>query len=195
MNKKSGILLAIVAVAVVIAGFSFSSFSHRLGSYSPITDGGFITQTNPAGFNVLTALTVAGNITSCGTTGYFTTTSTQTLTAGQFLSICNDLITGTSANVTTTFPAATTTYATAGSPAFGGYQLQIVTNNSTNTATFVPGTGMTFRCETNGVGTTTVIGGCASTLVTLNPTSTVLAYGYWDTASSSFVILWGNEYH
>lgn len=194
MNKTSVTALVVAAIALVIGVFSFSSVP-KLGSYSPVTAGGFVTQTNLAGVNVLTALTVAGNITNCGTTGYYNATGTATLTAAQFLSVCNFLIATSSANVTTTFPAATTTYLAANSPAFGGYQIQMITNDSTNTATFVPGTGMAFKCETQGVGTTTVVGGCTSNLVTLSATSTASAIGYWDNASSSFVIMWGNQWH
>lgn len=196
MNKYLiGVGAIVLAVVLFFAGRG--TVTQKLGSYSPITDGGFITQTNPAGVNVLTASTVVGNITSCGTTGYYNATGTATLTAAQFLSVCNFLIATSSANVTTTLPAATTTYLAANSPAFGGYQVQIITNDSTNTASFVAGTGMTFKCETQAVGTDTLAVGaqCTSTNVTVSPTSTVSAIGYWDNTSSSFVVMWGNQWH
>ena len=197
---KDIVIGAVALLALVFGVASYAGHGQKLGSYNPIGTQGITTTGNilslgSAAINEFVGLTIIGNETNCGTSGYFTTTSTQTLTSAQFLSVCNDLITGTTGNVTTTFPAATSTYLVAGSPAFGGYQIQLVTNDSTNTATFVPGTGMTFKCETNGVGTTTIIGGCASNLVTVSATSTVFAIGYWDNASSSFVVQWGNQYH
>lgn len=152
-------------------------------------------QTNPAALNVLTGQLVAGNITNCGTTGYSQITASTTLTPAQFLATCNELIIGTTGPTTITLPVATTTYLAAGSPTFGGYQVQLITNDSTSSVTFTAGVGMAFKCETQGIGTTTVIGGCTSSSLTLNATSTAFADGYWDNSSSSFVILWGNEFH
>lgn len=190
--KKYLIIGAVAVVAVVVVAFFGFRSAPKLGSY--YSSVGAIFQTDPTFVNVLSGLTVVGNLTQ-GSQGFTTSTTSTTLTPTQFLAISNYLISNTTANVTTTLPAATSTWAAAGSPAYGGWQMQFVTNDSTNTATFVPGTGMTFKCETNGVGTTTVTGTCTSTLVTLNATSTVTTFGYWDNASSSFVVVWGNEYH
>ena len=146
----------------------------------------------PAGYPTI----LGGNIVQgAGGYGAAITTST-TLTAGQFCGTTAILIQGTTANITTTFPAVTSTYPICGG-ASGAFQFQLVDDNSTNTATFVPGTGMTFQCETQGVGTTTVIGGCVdgtSGSVTVNATSSVQATGYY-TSSSTFTLMWGNEWH
>ena len=102
-----GLLIAIVVAAGLYLAFHKQA---KLGSY--YSSVGAIVQTDPTFVNVLSGTLVIGNGTNCGNSGnIFTTTSSITLTPAQFLSVCNQLITGSSGNVTTTFPAATSTYA------------------------------------------------------------------------------------
>lgn len=147
---------------------------------------GNIVQSSSTGVAVLNDV-VQGSFSS-------TNSTSTTLTPAQFCANTNQRWLGTTALATATLPAATSSFAVCGG-SFGAWNLNLVTNDSTNTVDVVAGTGMTFRCETNGVGTTTIIGGCTSSLVAINPTSTVQFMGYWDGASSTMTILVGNEWH
>ncbi len=129
-----------------------------------------------------------------GFSGTFSTTST--LTGAQFCGTTNLRVLNTTATITLTTPAATSSWVACGSPTgYGGWQEQIITNDSTNSVVFAAGTGVKFLCNTTGVGTTTVLGGCTSSTVTVNATSTAKTWGFWDAASSSLYIQWGSQYH
>lgn len=128
-----------------------------------------------------------------GFNGPFSTSSA--LTAAQFCSTTNQLWSGTSALATSTLPSATSTYALCGSnAAFGAWNVNFITNNSTNTVNIVAGPGTTFLCETQGVGTSTIVGGCSTSQVSVLASTTAQAIGYWDGSSSSLYILWGNSW-
>ena len=210
MNYRQ--LLIGVAVGVIAAlgiGFLVSSRSMSASSLGANVVGVGQVQTNTfwfynglfAGTSQQWKVTGSGNMTvnnvRYGSSGFSGSYSTSTaLTASQFCASTNDLWTGTSALATATLPSSQSAYAQCGSDAsFGSWHGGLVTNDSTNTVNYVAGASTTFRCETSGIGTTTVIGGCTSSQVSLNATSTAQVSWYWDNSSSSLVILWGNMFH
>ena len=130
--------------------------------------------------------------------GYAPSLATSTtFTGSQLSAITNQVWQNTNAIATATLPAATTTYLAFGNPNLGEQFAFQVTNDSTNTINYVAGTNVSFKCETQGVGTDTLASSatCSSSQVSISATSTVGAQIYWDTASSSEVILWGNQWH
>lgn len=128
-----------------------------------------------------------------GWTGTISTSSI--LTAGQVCGTNHLRYLGSTALVTTTFPSALAIYNACGSQgAFGSYNGNLITNDSSNTVDFVAGSGIKFECETNGVGTSTIIGGCTNNQVSLLASDTVQSTGYWDNSSSILDILWGNNW-
>lgn len=131
--------------------------------------------------------------------GYSQTFSTSSaLTAAQFCATSNqEWLSSGAAVETSTLPAATSTWVACGSPALGAINTNFISNEGTSSVNVVAGTGMTFMCETQGVGTTTLATGvqCTSSQVTVNANSNVEVQGFWNTASSSMQIMWGNEYH
>lgn len=120
--------------------------------------------------------------------------TSTTITPTQFCQTASQIFQNTTALATETLPAATSTWLACGSPAFGAWSTQIIVNNSTNTVNIVAGTGSTFQCETQGVGTTTIVGGCTATQISIPATSTVAVFGYWITSSTQYID-WGNMYH
>lgn len=216
------IKIALGAVALLVIGFALGVYGDRASNsqslgrsaYDPlyqvadlyqgsnqtlIARGGYLVgpllQTVASYINVLSNV-VTNNLTqgSGGFTGNFTTSTT--LTPAQFCGTTNERWLNTSAAATGTLPAATSSWVACGSPAgFGGWQNQWITNDSTNTVTIVAGAGTKFLCETNGVGTTTIIGGCTASTVSINASSAVQTSGFWDGASSSLYIMWGNMFH
>ena len=189
-NMKN--ILYSVGAVVVSVGLSFVLFGHqieqKLGSY---TNGGVING------NAIVNDFVQGSagFTNNGLTPQIT--ATTTVTPAQFCNTTNEQIANTTSSITVTLPAATSSYltCTGGFGQFGSWGPEFVTNDSTNSVTFVPGTGMKFLCETQGLGTTTVVGGCTSSSVVLNATSSAQTNGYWDGSSSTLYITWGNEFH
>ena len=162
-----------VGSVVVSVGLAFVLFGHtveqKLGSYVP-------NQQNPTavGFSV----------------AYTTSTA---LTGPQFC-YQNQLWSGTTALATDTLPAATTTFATCGAN-LGALIPGFVTNDSTNTVNLVAGSGDVFLCETQGAGTSTVVGACTASQVSVLASSTVNLTSYFDTGSSTLKILIGNNNH
>lgn len=154
-----------------------------------------ITQNGTTSVNVLNGITTMNEsiVGNQGFNGPFTTSTT--LTPAQFCGTTNEQWLGTSAAATATLPAATSSFVACGSPANGAWNGNWITNDSTNTLTVVAGTGMTFKCETQGVGTTTVIGGCTSSQISIPATSTVQVTGFWDAGSSTFYLNFGNMFH
>jgi len=131
-----------------------------------------------------------------GASGFSPTlTTTTALTAVQFCGTTNFYVPALGSSATMTLPSATSTYAVCGGSTYGGWQNQVITNDSTNSVVFAAGTGVTFKCETQGVGTTSVVGGCTASSVTLNATSVAYSSGFWDNSSATLYILWGNEFH
>lgn len=128
--------------------------------------------------------------------GWSSTLSTSTtLTAGQFCATTHQRWIGTTALATETLPTALAAYQACGSTAgFGAYNGNLITNDSTNTLNIVAGTGMKFECETQGVGTSTIVGGCTASQVSILASDTAEATGYWDGSSSVMDILWGNNW-
>ena len=185
MNKFYQLVGGAVLLIAVSVGISYviaPKSSPRLGSY---TNGGVIN--GNAQFNNVTL----------GVTGFTNSFSTSTtLTPAQFCATTNEQWINTTALATATLPAATSTYlaCTGGFGANGAWQDQFVTNDSTNTVNIVAGTGMTFKCETQGVGTTTVVGGCTSSQISISSGTVVSASGFWDNGSGTMYINWGNEW-
>lgn len=195
--EYSGFAALLVLLAVL---FIPHTSSGKLGNSTASlqeADGGFYIGTQPIALNTganYPTLFTSSIVNSAG--GFTATISTSTaLTAAQFCATANIRFLGSNASVTSTFPSATSTFVACGSGALGGWETQLVTNDSTNTVNFVPGAGMTFLCETQGVGTTTVVGGCTSSTVAINSASVVLATGFWDSGSSTMYIMWGNLFH
>jgi hypothetical protein len=116
--------------------------------------------------------------------------ASTTLTPGQFCGTTSVHITNTTAAITLTLPAATTTYVACGSPAPGAYSQELLVNDSTNTVTVAAGTGMTLMNQTQGPGTTTIAG----VINTIPATSTELVTGIW-ASSSSFYVMNGDIFH
>lgn len=180
------------------------NWTNFAGSFVSTKSGYAITNSDDSGFTPfifgiggnpgLYPSIIAGDFVQ-GANGYGATISTSTtITAAQFCSATSLYYNNLTALVTTTLPAATSSYLACGNPAFGGWSTQLLINDSTNTVNFVPGTGQTFRCETNGVGTSTVSGPCTASSVSLLGSSTVTVAGYW-TSSSSQYLIWGNNFH
>lgn len=219
MTKSKIALLAIVALVI---GFTLGVYGDRVSNpsslgrtaYDPLYQVGDlynglnqtliahsgnivgpIIQTVTTYVNIMYNLVT--NTFTQGASGFSQTFATSTtLTGAQFCATTNQRWLNTTAAATATMPAATSSWIACGSPAgYGGWQNQWITNDSTNTVTYVAGTGVKFLCETNGVGTTTVLGGCTSSTVAINATSSVQTSGYWDAASSSLYITWGNMFH
>ncbi len=189
MNKTSLTALAVGVVALVAAGFAVLKPAEvKLGSY---TNGGVINGNTFVNYLVQGILGFANN----GLSPVINTTTT--LTAAQFCAVTNEEIVNTTGTVTVTLPSATSSYlaCTGGFGAFGAWNQNLITNISTNTAIIAAGPGMTFKCETQGVGTTTVIGGCTQSQVSIPASTTAQATGYWDTASSSMKVMWGNMWY
>ena len=183
-NYLIGAAVAVVAVLLFLGGRYTAPSSVNLGSYY---NGGTAPNANvPFLVNDMVQ----------GSLGWsFTINSSTAFSAGQFCSTGALLVVSSSASVTSTLPAATSTYALCGQYAgLGAFSQQLIDNESTNTVNVVAGTGTTFRCETQGVGTTSVVGGCTASQVSINPTSTAWVTGFW-TNSSTQVLIFGNEYH
>lgn len=133
-----------------------------------------ILQTNPAALNIMLGANLFGDVVQ-GANGFSLSMSTSTtITPTQFCSFTSQIASNTVANVSTTLPAATTTYLACGSPAFGAWSQQIIANESTNTLSLVAGSGTTIR-YTNGASTT------------LAASSTWFATGFWE-ASGTLII-------
>lgn len=166
-----------------------------------ISNLGNLVDTVTTAVHVLLGSLITNSLTQ-GAQGFSNTFSTSTaITAAQFCATTNMKFLGSAqsgAVMTSTLPSATSSWVACGSPAgFGGWQGQILTNDSTSTINIVAGPGMTFMCETQGVGTTTLSAGvqCTASQITLNATSTIQSTGFWDAASGTMKIMWGNEYH
>jgi hypothetical protein len=167
MNKSTITALGIAVVALVVAGFSFFTGGPKLGSYVPPVQsaGGFV-----ASYATSTAYTL-----SC------TPQNVQWL--------------GTSAVATGTINAATSTFASCPNldnlgTSVGG----LVVNDSTNTVNYTAGTGVVFKCETSGVGTSTVVGGCSATGFSILASSTIQENAFFDSSSSSLIVVVGNNF-
>lgn len=160
-----------LGVVVVSLGLGFVLFGQapKLGSYVPNQQ-----TPNSSGFS----------------TPYTTSTA---LTGSQFC-YQNQLWSGTGALATDTLPSATTTYASCGAN-FGVLIPGFLTNDSTNTVAVVAGTGDVFLCETQGVGTSTVVGGCSASALSVLASSTISFQSYFDTSSGTLKIVVGNNNH
>lgn len=118
----------------------------------------------------------------------------STLPVTSFCSPSNIQIIG-GAAVTLTVPTATSMFAACpGLNNFGASVTGNIVNDSTNTATFAAGTGDVYKCETIGAGSSTVQGTCTATGFTLLASSTVNYQVSFDSASSTFIFMVGNNY-
>lgn len=217
------IKIALGAVALLVVGFALGVYGDRASNtqsslgqnnYQPLYQVGdlyqgmnqtllarngnivgVIVQTVTSLVNVISNI-VTNNLIQ-GSGGFSNTFSTSTtLTTSQFCLTTNQRWLNTTALATSTLPAATTTYAACGSSVgFGAWNDNWITNDSTNTVNIVPGTGMKFKCETNGVGTTTIIGGCSTSLLSMPASTTLQIQGWWDGASSTMYLNVGNMYY
>jgi len=123
--------------------------------------------------------------------------TSSVLAATSFCSPTNIQYLGSSALVTSTLPAATSTYAAcANFVNFGASVQGKIVNDSTNTVAFATATGDVFKCETVAAGTSTVgTGGtCTSSAFTLLASSTIDYSIFFDSSSSTLVFLVGNNY-
>lgn len=204
MTKKIlyvvGVILALLVVIDTVSVFAPKTVE-KLSASSNINSINFVPNATVGGdtytmaFNGSTIMTINGQFVmdAAGYSGPFATSTT--FTAAQLSVDLNQQWLGTTAVATATLPVATTTFLAYGSPALGALFPFKATNDSTNTINYVAGASTTFKCETQGVGTSTVIGGCSSTQVSIPAASTAYATMYWDTGSSTEVIEWGNSYH
>jgi hypothetical protein len=170
MNKTSITALVVGVVALVLSGYAFFSASPNLGSYIPPVQsaGGFV-----ASYSTSTVYTIG-----CSPTNI------------QWL--------GTSALATATIQAATTTFAAC--PNLNNFGTSVggkIVNDSTNTVAYAAGTGVVYKCETNGVGTSTIGSGgtCTASGFTLLASSTVDYSALFDGTSSTLIIDVANNYH
>lgn len=186
-------VVAVLALVLSVLPYAAPKPVQKFGSYEAA--GIAIVQSfNLAGFNLLTGTTAVNSLVQA-VYGFSAVRSTSTAyTGAQFIATTNEEWLGTSAVATATLPTANAAYLAAGSPSFGSWESQVITNNSTNTVNEVAGAGMTFKCETNGVGTTTVTGGCAGNILSIPASTTVFVSGYWET-SSTMKLLWGNMFY
>lgn len=139
-----------------------------------ISNTGALTLTNSTAVNVIGGTLVANNFIQ-GSAGWSQTISaTTTLTAPQFCSAASVLVKNTTGSITITLPAATTTYVTCGSSLFGTWSTQLIANESSNTVSFVGGTGTTIRTA-------------SGTTASLGASSTMLVSGYWLTSSTLII--------
>lgn len=168
------------------AGPSHYNFDDFLAGFQ--TEGNII-QNGPNLVAVLNNLILG----AAGFNGPFATSTA--LTPAQFCATTNQRWLGTSGTATETLPAATSSWLACGAGAFGAWNANWVTNDSTNTVNVVAGPGMKFKCESNGVGTTTIVGGCTVSQVSLPASTTVDVNGFWDGASNTMYINWGNMYY
>ena len=171
MNKASISALVVAVLALVIGGAAFvlPHNSKIVGSYIPI-----------------------GPQFSSGFTQVISTSSV--LSTATFCNPSNVQYLGSAAAVTSTMPAATTTFAACGAVQnFGAQVLSTFTNDSTNTVALIPGTGVTIKCPSAGGTTSTLSAGiCASNLLTIAPSTTVQYGIYFDTNSSTLKVFIDN---
>lgn len=169
---KNYLIGAVAVVALVASFFTGQAFApNKLGSYTPPVQ---------------------------SSSGFSQTISTSTtFAASSFCTPTNIQFLGSSALVTSTLPAATSTYAACTNLANLGASVggQFM-NDSTNTVAFAVGTGDVFKCETQAVGTSTIASGgtCTASAFTLLASSTVNYTLFFDSASSTLVFLVGNNY-
>lgn len=158
-------------VAAVIASFFVGQ------SYAPVKLGGYTPPVQSAsGFSQVIA-------------------ASSTLAATSFCSPTSIQFSGNTAALTITTPAGTSTFAACANLVNNGASVSgLLVNDSTNTVTFANGTGVSFKCETVGVGSSTISGGCTNTGFNILATSTVQYTEYFDAGSSSLVFAVGNNF-
>lgn len=196
-TPSSGNLGGLVYDTQHFAGDVYMGMADTLVFHNGLIVGPIVQSLNSV-FNVISNIATNGLIE--GASGFSQTFNTSTvLTAAQFCSTTNQRFVGgptSGAVMTSTLPSATSTWQLCGNAGgFGAWNYNLITNDSTSTINMVAGPGQIFQCETNGVGTTTVVGGCTNSFVSINPSSTVQVTGYWDAGSSTFHMLWGNQFH
>lgn len=119
----------------------------------------------------------------------------STLGATSFCEPTNIQFLGSTGATTSTLPAATSTYASCANLVnFGASVNGSIVNDSTNTANFTVGTGDVVKCETNGVGTSTVSGTCTATGFQILASSTINYFTFFDSTSSIEIFLVGNNF-
>ena len=163
----------IVSVGLIFAGYALAPKANpTLGGYNPPVQ-------SYAGFlHTFSTSTVLATTDFCGNANT------------EWLNESGSAATG-------TVPAATSTYAACSAlNNLGASVSGNIMNESTNTVAYLGGTGVTFKCETTGVGTSTVAPGgtCTATGFTLLASSTVNYQVFFDTSSSSLIFLVGNNY-
>lgn len=166
MNKY---LIGGIAVVAVIAAFFVGQ------AYAPVKLGSYIPPVQSAG----------------GFTASLTTSTAYTLA-------CNptniDWV-STTAAATGTLAAATTTFAACPNLANPGTSVSgLIVNDSTNTVAYAVGAGVTVKCETSGVGTSTVSGGCTGTTFSILASTTIQYNAFFDGSSSTLVLTVGNNF-
>lgn len=171
MNKTTLVTSAVIAV-ILSVGISYviaPKSSPSLGSYTPPVQ-------SASGFSQ-------------------SLSASSTLAATSFCDPTNIQFLGSNAVTTSTLPAATSTYASCpNSVNFGASVGGLIVNDSTNTANFAVGTGDVVKCETNGVGTSTVSGTCTASAFQILASTTVSYQMFFDSSSSTLVFLVGNNY-
>jgi hypothetical protein len=187
--------LSIGAFIIAILAFVGTFFPHqvKLGSYEAIdatglTTIGNITQLNPNAVNISLGTWVIGGLNQ-GANGWIASFSTSTaLTPSQFCGIgaagpgAVYQIINTPANATLTLPSivASSTWQACGSPPAGAESIQYIVNDSTNTVSQVAGAGIHIEYA-------------SGTANLLQPSSTWIVTGIWDT-TSTLNILTGMQY-
>ena len=171
-NKLYTVIGAVVLLAVgLVSGYSLApKSSPSLGGYNPpVQSAGGFTQV----LSTSTAYTLACNPTNI-----------------EWL--------GTAALATGTINAATSTFLAC--PNINNIGASVngnkIVNDSTNTVAYQGGTGVVFKCETQGVGTSTLGPGgtCTATGFTLLASSTLDMSYLFDGASTTLVVDVGNNY-
>jgi hypothetical protein len=165
-----GALVIIALIGVFLAGRTFAPQSDQLRGYNPPVQ---------------------------SAQGFIHSLSTSTAIAStDFCSSANVQWLGTTAVATATLPAATSTFVACPtlSNNLGASNQGLIVNDSTNTVDYAVGTGDTVKCETNGVGTSTVTGGCTSSAFSILASTTVAYSVYFDSSSSTFIMTIGNNY-
>lgn len=148
-----------------------------------------ILQTNPFGVNIMLGTSILNNVVLYGAGFSNIITTSTTLTPAQFCASTDLQVTGTTGTITITVPAATSTFA-ACNGVVGGMGLQTIVNDSTNTVLLAGGTGVTYKYQTLGVGSTTY---AIATSTGVSSSSVVSIDGIYDTSSSLYVLV-GPQY-
>lgn len=174
LTTSTGLTTNSIPIITGFNSFGNSSFSQSAGTtlingVTPIIDGGGDWIYNiiaPANTSIVGNLIQGGQI--------IVATSSRTLTAAQICTGGGTKVSGSSSTVVLTLPAVSTVSSTCGPLGLGTFNMNIITNNSTNTVTVVNGAGWTSQYS-------------PGTPSTLPPGASWLAVGDVITATSSAI--------